>query len=313
MNPVCDDSRASNGWIAGRPRLCSFVFCASFAGRSRRLARKASLRAPITIVAAPSPSPVIARTILSSREREIDEMHAQAHKLGFFCRPASVYLQDLATRIAMHLKNRLGTMVYQTVGFSMENFPLELAYQTFAMASMQSSTSQGTTTWRIETMDQTNLVFGSIFEEFHEKCVGASKPLQSPSEPVVRVLATIISGAEISHVKLARGVERLYINFMYALTDEAGTMHFPKDAARNEIALNPAQITSLRAQVWRRMRRAWASWASSCQRGGGASWATSRPRRWPRRCCSTRTTTPPRPRASGGERRTPTTSRRSWR
>ena len=60
--------------------------------------------------------------------------------------------------------------------------------QTFAMASMQSSTSQGTTTWRIETMDQTNLVFGSIFEEFHEKCVGASKPLQSPSEPVVRVL-----------------------------------------------------------------------------------------------------------------------------
>jgi hypothetical protein len=200
-------------------------------------------------VAAPSPSPVIARTILSSREREIDEMHAQAHKLGYFCRPASVYLQDLATRIAMHLKNRLGTMVYQTVGFSMENFPLELAYQTFAMASMQSSTSQGTTTWRIETMDQTNLVFGSIFEEFHEKCVGASKPLQSPSEPVVRVLATIISGAEISHVKLARGVERLYINFMYALTDEAGTMHFPKDAARNEIALNPAQITSLRAQV----------------------------------------------------------------
>ena len=128
MNPVCDDSRASNGWIAGRPRLCSFVFCASFAGRSRRLARKASLRAPITIVAAPSPSPVIARTILSSREREIDEMHAQAHKLGYFCRPASVYLQDLATRIAMHLKNRLGTMVYQTVGFSMENFPLELAY-----------------------------------------------------------------------------------------------------------------------------------------------------------------------------------------
>lgn len=249
MDPARDSSRASNACSPSRPPRYSFVFCASFAGRSKSLARKASLRAPITAVAAPSPSPVIARTILSSRERKIDEMHALAHELGYFCRPASVWLQDLATRIAMHLKNRLGTMVYQTVGFSMENFPLELAYQTFAMASMQSSTSQGTTTWRMETMDQTNLVFGSIFEEFHEKCVGASKPLQSPSEPVVRVLATIISGAEISHVKLARGVERLYINLMYVLTDEAGTMHFPKDPARNEIAFDPAQIIALRAQV----------------------------------------------------------------
>ena len=53
-----------------------------------------------------------------------------------------------------------------------------------------------------------------------------------PYEPVVRVLATIISGAEISHVKLARGVERLYTNLMYVLTDKAGTIHFPKRARR---------------------------------------------------------------------------------
>ena len=219
------------------------------AGHSKSLARKASLRAPITAVTAPSPSPAIARTIRSATDRKIDEMHAMAHELGYFCRPASVFLQDLATRVAMCLKNRLGTMVYQTVCLSTENFPLELAHQTFAMASMQPSTSQGTTTWLCETMDQTNQVFGSIFEEFHDKCVGASKPLQSPSEPVVRVVATIIEGVEISHVKLARGVERLYVNFMYVLTDEAGLVHYPKDAARNEIAMNPAQITAIRAQV----------------------------------------------------------------
>ena len=176
-------------------------------------------------------------------------MHAMAHELGYFCRPASVFLQDLVTRIAMCLKNRLGLMVYQTVGLSTENFPLELAYQTFAMASRQPSTSRGTTTWLCETMDQTNEVFGSLFEEFHNKCVGASKPLQSPSEPVCRVVATILPGAEISHVKLARGVERLYLNYMYALPDEVGLVHYPKDSARNEIAMNPAQITAIRAQV----------------------------------------------------------------
>ena len=65
-----------------------------------------------------------------------------ASELGFFFRPAELYLQDLATRLAQHLKNRVGKMVYQTVAFSMENLPLELARQVFAMATLQSRRRQ---------------------------------------------------------------------------------------------------------------------------------------------------------------------------
>ena len=206
------------------------------------------MRTKLPVVAAPSPSPAKPRTITSSRERKLEAMLVLASELDFFCRPGELYLQDLATRLAQHLKNRVGKMVYQTVAFSMENFPLELARQVFAMATQQSSTSV-TTTWRVDTIHQTDLVFNSIFEGYADKCIGASKALQTPSEPVIRVLATIITGAEISHVRLARGVERLYVNLMYVLSDEDGELHLPKDPMRNEIALSPTEVSEIRAQV----------------------------------------------------------------
>ena len=68
-------------------------------------------------------------------------------------------------------------------------------------------------------------------------CFGASKALQAPSEPVIRVLATMMPPVEISHVVLARGVIRLQINMMFVLIDEHGEMHAPKDNERREIEL----------------------------------------------------------------------------
>ena len=48
---------------------------------------------------------------------------------------------------------------------------------------------------------------------------------------------------------LARGVERLYVNLMYVLSDEDGELHPPKDPMRNEIALSPTEVSEIRAQV----------------------------------------------------------------
>ena len=189
------------------------------------------------------------KAIVTSRERKIQAMHELAHELGFFCSPGTTYLVDLATRTAAHMKNRMGKVVYQAAAFSMESFPLELARQTFAMATVKQSTPQGTTTWTVDSMAQTQLVFGSIFEDYHDYCSGASKALQTASQPVIRVLATIIPGAEISHVVHARGVERLYMNFQYVLSDEDGELHLPKDNRRNEIAFSPGEIHEIRAQV----------------------------------------------------------------
>jgi hypothetical protein len=156
---------------------------------------------------------------------------------------------DLASKVAGHMKNRSGLVVYQSAAFSMESFPLELARQAFAMATVSQSTQPGTTTWSVETMAQVQLVFGSIFEDNHDSCAGASKAIQTKSQPVVRLLATIIKGAEISHVQLTRGVQRLYINFQYVLSDGTGELHLPKDNNRIEIAFSDTDLHEIRAQV----------------------------------------------------------------
>ena len=54
---------------------------------------------------------------------------------------------------------------------------------------------------------------------------------------------------EISHVQLARGVQRLYLNISYALSDEAGELHLPEDNNRIEIAYSESDLSEIRAQV----------------------------------------------------------------
>ena len=189
------------------------------------------------------------RAIMTAQERKVEAMHRLAQELGYFCAPATTFMIDLASKVAGHMKNRSGLVVYQSAAFSMESFPLELARQAFAMATVSQSTQPGTTTWSVETMAQVQLVFGSIFEDNHDSCAGASKAIQTKSQPVVRLLATIIKGAEISHVQLARGVQRLYINFQYVLSDGTGELHLPKDNNRIEIAFSDTDLHEIRAQV----------------------------------------------------------------
>ena len=176
-------------------------------------------------------------------------MHALALELGFFCLPSEQFLTILSTRIASSIVTRGGNFVYQTVALSIEGFPLELAMQTFALATMDFTTPRGTTTWRVETMGQVQCVFGSIFEDGPDYCSGASKAFKTASEPVIRVIGTIMSGAVISHVDHSRGVAKLFINLNYILSDEDGELHPPKDSNRVEILLSPEEVSELRSQV----------------------------------------------------------------
>ena len=137
-------------------------------------------------------------------------MHALALELGFFCTRTSTFKVDLVTRIASSLRNRSGSAVYQSAAISVPHFPLEFCFQTFAFATQGLPTTGGITTWTMWTMDQISQVFGSLFQGSGLSCSGASKALKSPSEAVVRVLATIMPGAQISHVTQKRGVDMLY-------------------------------------------------------------------------------------------------------
>ena len=172
--------------------------------------RKTSLHANPQPVLATKPLITTKKLTKTARQAKEDRMHALAQELGFFCTATGAYMVDLATTIARSIRARSSTAVYQSAVTFLPNFPLELARATFAFASPDSETRPGTTTWFVSTMDQTSQVFGSIFEDGAQWCSGASKAFKSASEPVVRVIATIVPGAVISHVVQKRGVERLY-------------------------------------------------------------------------------------------------------
>ena len=45
------------------------------------------------------------------------------------------------------------------------------------------------------------------------------------------------------------GLHRLYVSMIYVLSDEAGEMHFPKDANLRELGVSSAQEASYRVMV----------------------------------------------------------------
>ena len=197
---------------AHKPPQNSWVLQRALAGQAMVHPRKSSLRVRTRPVPATITHMTTRKQIITSQQRKEDEMHALALELGFFCTPSVTYRVTLATAIAASMRPRSGSMVYQCAAISLPNFPLELARQTFAFATQDLSTPAGTTTWTIPTMDHTMQVFGSIFLDAGPSCSGASKVLKTASEPVVRVLATIMPGAVISHVvprAQARHLEKL--------------------------------------------------------------------------------------------------------
>lgn len=92
-------------------------------------------------------------------------------------------------------------------------------------------------------------LMGSGLESWTSSSAGLAKALMKPSEPYVRVLAVLRPPLEVTRCRLARGVQRLYINMMYVLIDKAGEMHLPKGTNRREFPLTAAEDQALRAHV----------------------------------------------------------------
>lgn len=158
-------------------------------------------------------------------------------------------MREFATQIATRMRTRRGKHIYQFAGFSLAHFPKELAMQIFAGLEETESTASGTSTWTASTSSQTAALFTSLFAELDASCAGASRAIRKPSETVAHVIATVMPGAEFSHVARASGPVRLYANFQYTLADGAGELHPPKDPNRIEVVLSAAEEQTIRQQI----------------------------------------------------------------
>ena len=145
--------------------------------------------------------------------------------------------------------NRLGTFVYQSAAYNLPCISRHSAMQMFPKSMLQEGGGDAQLTWRAETIAQLRVMLGTMLTDWDSRCAGLTRLLQTASERVARVVATLKPPCEISWVQLTDGRNRLYVNMEYCLFDCDGEMHPPKDSERREIAMTQEQVQEMRIAV----------------------------------------------------------------
>jgi len=188
---------------------------------------------------------------LRAKRQQLFEL---AEALGYCLEKTSYFKQEFATSIARRLINRRGNFIYQATDFSIPGFSCHAAVSMFASALLMQPLAdlveeQQTVTWRATTSAQVRLMLGTLLTDLKGPTAGVSRGLRTASESCIRVIATLIPPLEVSWVRVASGLHRLYVSMIYVLSDDAGEMHFPKDANRRELGVSSAQEASYRVMV----------------------------------------------------------------
>ena len=145
--------------------------------------------------------------------------------------------------------NRLGTFVYQSAAYNLPCISRHSAMQMFPKSMLQEGGGDAQLTWRAETIAHLRVMLGTMLTDWDSRCAGLTRLLQTASERVARVVATLKPPCEISWVQLTDGRNRLYVNMEYCLFDCDGEMHPPKDSERREIAMTQEQVQEMRIAV----------------------------------------------------------------
>lgn len=195
---------------------------------------------PASTISTPAPK-------LKKPPPAIVDLFSKADSLGFTVMPTDNLLKGLGTSMAKKLTSRNGQNVYQTAEYRIDNFPRQAAEQAFS-AESQTKSSRKSATLCLPTFQSLNNTIAPLLLKSRYNCAGLTRALRTASEPVIRVIATMLPGAEFKWAQ-QEGTDRLYCKFMYALVDETGVIHPPKDTERNEIALSEDVVRLMREQT----------------------------------------------------------------
>ena len=209
---------------------------------SPRVLRPLSEKGSETILAVPIAPQTPNPQIVALRE--------QAAALGFILYERDKLMIDLGQQITSRMKARVGKDVFQTRALNVPNVPLQFCDEQFPSWRVTTD-SPSVKTWRWEEEDYLCMLttLAPFLATQSENCSGLSRGLKTESEFCCRVLASVLPPLEISWVSMARGVDRLYINFMYALVTAEGEFHPPKDDSRREIEFSAELTQTVREQT----------------------------------------------------------------
>jgi hypothetical protein len=157
-------------------------------------------------------------------------MMTLAMKHGFVCYHEEMLIKELSHSITSRMIQRLGTNVYQMAAYSLSCSPKATAERLFPEEYVTEDTAV-VKTWKFMTVMAVSSVMSPTFAVSDCVCAGSTKSFRPKSSKVIRVVAKLLPTIEISHVILESGLERLYLNFSYALATGDGEVHWPKDSA----------------------------------------------------------------------------------
>ena len=103
--------------------------------------------------------------------------------------------------------------------------------------------------WALKSVAALSAMLGPFFTASTFVCAGATRAFRTPSQPVIRLVASLLPDMEVSQVRLPLGKTQTYLNGMYALMTEHGDIKWPKDNTRREIQFSEAEEKELRQQV----------------------------------------------------------------
>ena len=171
-----------------------------------------------------------------------------AKDLGFTLVTTDKMLADLFTSIAARMCSRKGEFVFQCSCFNLTNISLNLL-QEIMPDEHKTIVSPTCMKWSMLTAGPVNL-FLSAYLSKHAvgyTTAGSSRALKTDSHPWIRVIATAYQIGVTFYQCL--GADKLAVNITYALVDQHGEVHPPKDYLRREIKLRPETVTAIRQQA----------------------------------------------------------------
>ena len=152
--------------------------------------------------------------------------------------------RELVTMIAKHLASRLGDP--QVASFTFPIISMRGLVETLGQPSQE--TGEGYI-WKLETAAAIRASLSRTLSKFSKelKVHGLSKPLQNPSENYVRMIATLLPTLEIHVESDGFSMDRLWVNMMNIIIDEAGEIHPPKNLDRREFVTDKALADEMMA------------------------------------------------------------------
>ena len=161
---------------------------------------------------------------LRAKRQQLFEL---AESLGYCLEKTSYFKQEFASSIARRLINRRGNFIYQATDLSIPGFSRHAAASMFAPALLMQPLAdhveeQQTVTWRATTSVQVRLMLGTLLMDLKGPIAGVSRGLRTASESCIRVIATLISPLEVSWVRVASGLHRLYVNMILSCQTRQG-------------------------------------------------------------------------------------------